>query len=133
MRDCGRSVEFPVTKTLCRHKRRARGFTLLEVMLVVILISILAAIVIPRMAVSTQMAKVQSCEMNRAIINKQVSLFFYMERTWPMDTLQDIKSNYRYFPDGIPTCPVDLTSYVLRPSPYHRISGHFEGDGTHVF
>lgn len=109
------------------------GYTILEVMLVVILISILAGIVIPRFSVSTKRAKVQSCEMNRSIINKQVEAYYFVEATWPLDDLTDIKTNENYFPDGIPTCPVDQTSYVLRPSPYHRISGHREGDGSHVF
>lgn len=110
-----------------------QGFTVLEVMLTVILISILAAIVIPRFIVTTKQAKVQSCEMNRAIINKQVESYFFVEATWPEDSMNDIKTNYSYFPDGIPTCPVDLTSYVLVPSPYHRISSHREGATTHVW
>ncbi len=114
-------------------ERAERGFTIVEVMLVVIMISILAAIVIPRFAVSAKKAKVQSCEMNRAIVNKQVEAYFIAESTWPVDDLSDVKANVAYFPDGIPTCPVDLTSYVLRASPFHRISGHREGSGTHVF
>ena len=109
------------------------GFTIIEVMLVVILISILAAIVIPRFAISTKTAKVQSCEMNRAIINKGVETFFFVEATWPEDSLADIKLNNSYFPDGIPTCPVDLTSYELAPSPKKRVTGHREGAGTHTF
>jgi general secretion pathway protein G len=113
--------------------KNKQGFTLIEVMLVVILISILAAIVIPRFVVSTKQAKVQACEMQRAIINKQVEQFYFVEATWPVDNLADIKINAHYFPDGIPTCPVDLTSYILNPSPFHRVSGHREGDGTHVW
>jgi general secretion pathway protein G len=113
--------------------KKSSGFTILEVMLVVILISILAAIVIPRFAVSTKRAKVQSCEMNRAIINKQVEAYYFVEATWPLGDMDDIKTNENYFPDGIPTCPVDQTSYVLRPSPNHRISGHREGDDTHTW
>jgi len=113
--------------------KKQSGFTLIEVMLVVILISILGAIVIPRFAVSTKKAKVQACEITRSIINKQVETYFFIEATWPIDSLTDIKTNVNYFPDGIPTCPVDLTSYVLVPTPYRRVSGHREGAGTHVF
>ncbi len=110
-----------------------RGFTILEVMLVVILISILAAIVIPRFAVSTKQAQVQACEMNRHIINKAVESYYFVEATWPLDSLVDIKTNDNYFPDGIPTCPVDMTSYVMAPSPKHRVTSHREGSGTHTF
>lgn len=112
---------------------RSKGFTAFEVLAVVMLISILAAIVIPRYAITSKRAKVQACEMNRSILNKQVEAYSFLEGTWPVDSLDDIKTNYNYFPDGIPTCPVDLTSYQLRPSPFHRVSSHREGSGTHVF
>ncbi len=114
-------------------KNNASGFTAIEVILIVIAISILAAIVIPRFMVNTRMARVQACEMNRAIINTQVESYYQFEATWPMDTLDDIKINPRYFPDGIPTCPLDESSYQLIASPHHRVSGHREGAGTHVF
>ncbi|MFA6449538.1 MAG: hypothetical protein WCX65_08725 [bacterium] len=47
--------------------------------------------------------------------------------------MSDIKINSNYFPDGIPTCPIDLTSYVMKSTPFHRVSGHREGDDTHVW
>jgi general secretion pathway protein G len=113
--------------------KKQSGFTILEVIIIVVLISIIAGIVIPRINISTQKAKVQSCEMNRSIINKQVEIYYFVEGTWPMDNLNDIKTNYSYFPDGIPTCPVNSTSYDLLVSPYHRVSGHREGAIDHVF
>ncbi len=115
------------------------GFTALEVFMVVILISILAAIVIPRYSITTKLAKVQACEMQRAIINKQIEQYYFVEATWPADDLSDIKTNTKFFPDGVPTCPLDMTSYRMSesadtlPMPLHRITGHREGNGTHIY
>lgn len=111
--------------------QEASGFTLIETLLVIILVSILAAIVIPRFTIGSKQAKIQSCEMNRSIINTSVEVYYFTEGTWPLDSLADIRTNQNYFPDGIPTCPVDSTSYFLATSPTHRVSGHREGDGTH--
>ena len=77
--------------------KRQSGFTLIEVMLVVILISIIAAIVIPRYVVSQKRARVQACEMQRSIVNKQVESYFFVEGTWPEDSLSDIRSYVSYF------------------------------------
>jgi len=111
--------------------RNSKGFTLIETLLIIVLISILAAIIIPRFKIGSTQAKIQSCEMNRSIINTMVETWYFTEGTWPYDSLADIKTNDNYFPDGIPTCPLDATSYILSPSPKHRISGHREGAGTH--
>ena len=112
---------------------KQKGFTVIETLLIVVLISILAAIIIPRFTTGSRQAKIQSCEMNRSIINTMVETYFFMEGTWPLDSLSDIKTNVNYFPDGIPTCPVDQTSYKLAPTPNHRITGHREGAGTHTW
>ncbi|HOX27739.1 MAG TPA: hypothetical protein PLQ76_01150 [bacterium] len=111
---------------------KSKGFTIIETLLIIILISILAAIIVPRFTIGSRQAKIQSCEMNRSIINTMVETYFFTEGTWPVDSLDDIKTNNNYFPDGIPTCPVDMTSYVLSASPKHRVSGHREGADTHA-
>lgn len=81
----------------------------------------------------TKMNKVQACESYRQFINTQVEMYYFAEGTWPENSLEDIKTNMNYFPDGIPTCPVDETAYVLEPSPYHRVSGHRKSSPTHVY
>jgi general secretion pathway protein G len=62
-----------------------------------------------------------------------VEAYYFVEATWPKIDLSDIKSDADYFPDGIPTCPVDQTSYELAPTPIHRVTTHREGDGTHTW
>ncbi|MBI4547511.1 MAG: type II secretion system protein [Ignavibacteriae bacterium] len=109
-----------------------KGMTLIEVLMVVILISIIAAIVIPRFSGGTKRAKVQSCEMNRSVINTSVEVYYVTEGTWPIVDLRNIKTNQSYFPDGIPTCPVDQTSYVLETTRF-RVSGHREGAQSHIW
>ncbi len=116
---------------------KQKGFTIIETLLIIILISILAAIIIPRFTIGSKQAKIQSCEMNRSIINTMIETYYFTEGTWPADDLSDIKGNVGYFPDGIPTCPVDQTSYRTSessdttPPPLHRVTAHREGSGTH--
>ncbi len=143
---------------------RSKGFTVIETLLIVVLISILAAILIPRFTIGSKQAKIQSCEMNRSIINTMTETFYFMEGTWPnldLDVFRHAAENGaydsvwvdssntefdpavpaekaaltnlagKYFPDGIPTCPVDETSYELAPSPIFRVTSHREGSGTH--
>jgi type II secretory pathway pseudopilin PulG len=143
---------------------KSKGFTVIETLLIVVLISILAAILIPRFTIGSKQAKIQACEMNRSIINTMTETFYFMEGTWPnldldvfrhaaetgaYDSVWVDSSNTefdpaipahkaaltnlagKYFPDGIPTCPVDEISYELSPSPIYRVSGHREGSGTH--
>lgn len=116
-----------------RVMKSQKGFTIIETLLIVVLISILAAIIIPRFSIGSMRAKVQSCEMNRSIINTMTETYFFTEGTWPVNALTDIKTNDNYFPDGIPTCPVDQSDYTLAASPKRRVTGHREGAGTHTF
>jgi len=99
---------------------RSKGFTLVEVILVILIIGILAGIVIPRITYSTAEARIAACNANKASINAQIELYHAEKGAWP--TIAVIGADTDYFPEGIPVCPVDGTAYTLGAN--HRVAGH---------
>jgi len=103
--------------------RRPRGLTLIEVLIVVVVLGILAAVLLSRLTVSADTTKIHTCRHNVAVINTQVEKWYFDHGTWPKDNLNDIETDPDYFPDGIPLCPVTGQKYKLDPQT-HRVTGH---------
>ena len=100
------------------------GFTLLELMTVVVILGTLAAIVSPRCLVTTAEAKKASCSHNQAVIEAQVERWYFEQGSWPQNNLNDISAAIDYFPEGLPTCPwMPGKPYSLSASA-HRVTGH---------
>ncbi|MFH1395283.1 MAG: prepilin-type N-terminal cleavage/methylation domain-containing protein [Candidatus Omnitrophota bacterium] len=81
-----------------------KGFTLIEVLFVVIVIAILAAIALGRITTSTAMAKANACKANQSIMNLQIEQYRLDNDDWPA-TLVTVTQDTDYFPDGEPECP----------------------------
>jgi general secretion pathway protein G len=111
-----------------RPKLRA-AFSLMELLAVVIILGILAALILPRVTTGTDTAKVKTCVHNRTEINITVEQYFMNTGTWPANDLSDIGADSNYFPDGLPTCPVSGAPYRIDPTT-HRVIGH-AGDSDH--
>ena len=98
-----------------------RGFTLIELMVVVLILGALAFVAIPRIGQSSTRAKINACETNVDLLNSQIELYYATEDAWP-DTLSRITSDVNLFPDGAPVCPVDGTAYGYTAN--HRVPSH---------
>lgn len=81
-----------------------RGFTLIEILFVVIVIAVLAAIALGRIATTTATAKANACKSNQAIMNTQLEQYRLDNGQWPA-SLATVTGSTTYFPDGAPTCP----------------------------
>ncbi|MCK4519553.1 MAG: prepilin-type N-terminal cleavage/methylation domain-containing protein [Candidatus Omnitrophica bacterium] len=87
--------------------RRKKGFTLIEVLFVVIVIAVLAAIAIGRITTTTVTAKANACKANQAIMNTQIEQYNLNTGSYPADNVAFLSflENTDYFPDGPPECP----------------------------
>jgi prepilin-type N-terminal cleavage/methylation domain-containing protein len=64
--------------------RNQKGFTLIEILIVVILLGILATIIIPQVSVSSDDAKLNSVKMNLANLRSAIELYYYQHsNTFP--------------------------------------------------
>jgi general secretion pathway protein G len=92
---------------------KKHGFSLLELLAVVTILGIIAAIIVPRVTVSSATAKTKVRDHHKATINAAVERYFIDNNDWPEPDLSDIGANVNYFPDGLPVDPVTGLGYTL--------------------
>lgn len=98
-----------------------KGFTLVELLIVVLILGALAAIAIPRIIGGATNAKINACKTNVDLINSQIELYYANNDAWPSD-LTDVTEDTDYFPDGPPECPFG-TDYSMNATT-HRVTAH---------
>jgi general secretion pathway protein G len=101
--------------------RKRTGFSLMELLAVVTILGIIAAIIVPRVTVSSDTAKQKVNAHNKATINAAVERWYIEKGTWPADNLSDIGADTNYFPDSIPTNPISGGAYSLNTTT-HRVN-----------
>ncbi len=105
-----------------RYSRTA-GFSLIELLAVVAILGVVAAIALPRVTASHSETLRQSCFLNQGDIEIQAEIWFHQTDSWPAGDLSDIGADLNYFPEPIPICPVDGTPYTIDTST-GRVTGH---------
>lgn len=84
-----------------KNRRKRNAFSLLELLAVVAILGIIAAIVVPRVTVSTAAAGTAVDAHTQGQINAAIERYYIdNSNTWPT-ALSDLVPNY--FPDGVPT------------------------------
>jgi general secretion pathway protein G len=106
-------------KKISNSKRS--GFSLMELLAVVTILGIIAAIIVPRVTVSSDTAKAKVNAHNKATINAAVERWYIETGAWPAADLSDIGADTDYFPDGLPTNPVSGGAYSLNAAT-HRVN-----------
>ncbi len=104
-----------------RFTSRRRAFSLLELLAVVTILGIIAAIIVPRVTVSSTTAKQKLRDHHKGTINAAVERFYIDNGTWPSNDLIDIVSITNDFPDGLSSNPVDGSSSTLHATT-HRVN-----------
>lgn len=86
--------------------RNSRGFTLIEMLIVVTIIGILAAIVMPRFLSSSDQAKKNAHKTERQNINAQLELYYFDNGSYPTAMTEagwgGAQKAGQSFPDGVP-------------------------------
>ncbi|MCP4652265.1 MAG: prepilin-type N-terminal cleavage/methylation domain-containing protein [Candidatus Omnitrophica bacterium] len=108
-----------------------KGFTLIEILFVIVVIAILAAIIVPRLTTTQTTAKQNACDANVANINTQLERYYFDTGSWPAAALTQMipTTSYDYFPDGVPVCPVTTSETYQMNGTTNRV--HDTGTTTH--
>lgn len=109
-----------------KRSRKHKGFSLLELLAVVTILGIIAAMVVPRISTSKSDAQTRVHAQNKAEINSAVERYYIDNGTWPATDLSNMlptstPPQYNYLPSGIPINPLTGTANYTIDATSHRV------------
>ena len=99
------------------------AFSLMELMAVLVILGILAAVIVPRLSASRDKGSKSACYANKGDLELQIKLWKRNKGSYPAADLSDIGADTSYLPAGLPVCPVDGTAYTINTTT-GRVIGH---------
>ena len=94
------------------HSRRSKGFTLIELMIVILIIAILVGIAIPVYLAARRNAQKRTCQANLRTIEGSINTYMADAELYPDDIL-DMESGIYQVLKKAYECPTDGTVYSL--------------------
>lgn len=101
-------------------RKSRKAFSLLELLAVVTILGVIAAIIIARFTTTTTTAKNKLNVHNKAVINAMVERYYMETGSWPSANLNELATP-NYFPDGVPKSPYDGTTQYTIDAATHRV------------
>jgi len=83
-----------VLKRLNKQLRDERGFTLIEMLVVIAIIGILAAIAIPSLSGATQKSKVAKAQADLRTLESAITMYYVEENTYPTNLQALVTKEY---------------------------------------
>lgn len=116
---------------LMRKMDRRKGFTMVELLVVIIIISVLVAIALPKYFAAIYQGRVRACASNFKIVNTAVQLYFAQNKEWPAEVTDMLNPSdpASTTPAGLkggqltelPICPFETAT---NPKPYELTQLH---------
>jgi competence protein ComGC len=74
--------------------KNEKAFTLLEMLIVLLIISVLIILIVPNLSSSSKGIDDKGCEALVSVVQTQVNLFYLEKRRYPTNIDEMVKSNY---------------------------------------